>query len=252
MGALQNSGDGRTFLNTFKGKFTVRVNEQTEGAIKRTNKVGKDVYELHYDTLEDVVLQKIEKRESEDYGLSWNVFLAEARSDEAFTLTLPFSSRITMGLFLRLPNMELNKPFSLKLYYFDQEERASMVVYQNRQKVEPAFTKDNPNGLPDLVKTVINGQSTWDSTARMEFLEKLINEQVNPQLNQLGDHSDIETEDDAPGESKTFDSSAIGQPIWDAENKCLKALAEDGNYYEVDEKGEWKMEKGEKIGVLPF
>jgi hypothetical protein len=42
---------------------------------------------------------------------------------------------------------------------------------QNGSGLKWAFTKDNPNGMPDLVKIKVKGKDTWDDSDRMEFLE---------------------------------------------------------------------------------
>lgn len=250
MGALENSGDGRTFLNTFKGKFTKRANAETNGAVKRTNKNGKEVYELQFDTLRDVIIQEFERRESEEYGLSWNIKLADSKSDDAFTLTLPYSGRITMGLFFRLPNTDINLPLTMKLYYFEDEDKTALVLYQGGNKVEAYWTKDMPHDLPDLEQKTVNNKLVWDSSARMAYLEKYLETDVVPKMNDItATPSDINQD----VEAEVAQAPEKPVPTWDAEAGCLKIQHTDNKWYECDEKGAFKRDQdGKMIEALPF
>lgn len=252
MGALQNEGSDRIFLNTFKGHFTKKANAETSGAVERINKNGKTVFELKFDTLKDVIIQEFERRHSDEYGYSWNIKLAHAESDEVYTLTLPYSGRITMGLFLRLPNMDINRPLTMKLYYFEEEDKTALVVYQEGDKIEAFWTKDDPQGLPQLVQTEKNGKTEWDSEARMAFLEKYLKDDVIPKMNDItAGESDM---------NQDTQESAAAQPQSEAsdveyveESKSWKKKFEDDVYYECSETGVFNRDQGGKmIPALPF
>jgi len=49
-----------------------------------------------------------------------------------------------------------------------------ITLYQNDGngwvKVLPYYTKENPNGLPEMVKVKIKGKESWDDTDMMDFL----------------------------------------------------------------------------------
>lgn len=252
MGALTNEGSDRIFLNTFKGHFTKKANAETKGAEDRINKNGKQVWELKFDTLKDVIIQEFERRHSDDYGYSWNIKLAHAKSDEVYTLTLPYSGRITMGLFFRLPNTDINKELTMKLYYFEEEDKTALVIYQGGDKVEAFWTKDTPHDMPDLVKTEKNGKVEWDSEARMAYLEKYLETDVVPKMNDItAGGSDM---------NQDTQSSAAAQPhpeVTDveyvSETKTWKKKFEDGNFYECDEGGVFSRDQAAKmIPALPF
>lgn len=49
MGGFMNH-DGGKYFTILNGKFCQRVPDNTEGAVKRTNKLGKIVYEKFYDS----------------------------------------------------------------------------------------------------------------------------------------------------------------------------------------------------------
>ena len=50
-----------------------------------------------------------------------------------------------------------------------------ITMYQNDGngfvKIAPAFTKDKPNGLPEMKQIKVKGKVTWDDSDMCEFLE---------------------------------------------------------------------------------
>lgn len=179
MSGLGNTGGGKTYVNQFKGNFTVRSNADDPEAKQRINKMGKTVYEKLYNTLSGYITG-IKKTESEDYGFGWEVTVEADGKD--YTLNMSYIGRTTMGIFLRLPNIDLNKEVELKLFYFEEEDKSALVVYQDGEKIMPFWTKDDPKTLPQMEKTMVNGKETWDSTQRMKYLEKYLETKVEPRL----------------------------------------------------------------------
>lgn len=254
MSAIGNTGDGKIYINTFQGKFSIKANEGQEGSTTRTNKSGKVVHEIHFNTLKDVVLEGIQKRISEEYGDNWEIFLADNNSDERYCLNLPYSGRVPNGLLLRLPELELDKPFTLRIYWHQEDERASLVAYQHGEKLPYHWTKEEPKGLPDLEKIMVNGKETWDSTKRMAYLESYIAEQVNPKLNTLESNTVMKepvlSEREKEANNVVKKESGV---IYDEDAQCLKKKHTDDNWYECDTSGKFlRDQKGEMISVLPF
>lgn len=253
MGALGNQGDNRIFVNTFKGYFTTKAKDGDEGAIKRTNKLNVDVWERQFNSMSDVVLQDIKRYDSDEYGFSWNVYLKH-KDGELYTLTLPYSGRITMGLFFSLPNMDLEKEFTLRIAMFS-DEKTNMWVLQNEKKVIRFWNKENQKDMPDLEKTMKDGKEAWDSSKRMAYTEKYLAEKITPKLVGINQPETAQTQD-AVTDKKDNDqkpSAQFAQPEWDAEAKCLKKPHEDGNYYECSENGDFKRDQqGKLVAALPF
>lgn len=272
MGALENSGDGRIFINTYKGKFTKKVSADTTGAIKRTNKNNVEIYELQFNTISDCMLQKIEKYDNPDYGFQWNIYLAHTKSDETYKVSLPYSGRMTMGLFLRLPNIDISKAMTFIMYYFPDKNKVALVIYQNQVKIPVFWTEDNPGDLPQLVEFMKDGKQAWDSTARMVYLEKYLDASIHPYLKMEGAQPPPETATPKPsfpvqGQSQTVTqtpppaTTPLPQPPpvpatvpeWDSNGGYLKMLHTDGKWYQCDENGKFKRDdKGEMVGLLPF
>lgn len=192
MGAQNTSNQNKAYVNIVSGKFAFRAKETTPNAVSRTNKNNVVVWELLYDTLANMTISKIEKVESNDYGPNWEVTLKEV--GETYVLNLPYSGRTTNGLFHRLPNINFGVPVTLKAFNIENKDkpgtfRAYLTVEQAGAKVPPAFTKETPNGLPDMEQIMVKGKLTWDDSKQMVFMEKLLTEVIIPKIEKLNDVS---------------------------------------------------------------
>ena len=176
MGVGNETGGG-AWLSVVKGTLTQRVKAGTEGAQERTIEKGPNagsiVHELRYNYLEGK-LERIYIQET-DYGKSW-VFVVDD-GQKAYNLTTGYSSGYAVGLLSRLLNVKLSVDIKIKSFYIkgdDDKYRGYLTIEQGGQKVEKAFTKEEPNGLPEVERVTINGEPVWDSTKRMQFFEKLV------------------------------------------------------------------------------
>ncbi len=171
-----------TYITILNGKFAQRVEKDTEGAVTRTNKLGKEVSEKFYDTLSGK-LTGINVKDG-DYGKSW-VFHFDDEGEQ-FHLQLSYSNSYATNLLKMLPNLDLTKPFKLapSQKIVDGKTQSSLFINQDNTPIKHAFTKDNPNGLPDLKKIKVKGKDTWDDSDRLEFLLEMVNTKILPQLNQ--------------------------------------------------------------------
>jgi hypothetical protein len=48
-----------------------------------------------------------------------------------------------------------------------------VTLYQDGEKIAPAYTKENPNGLPQMTKIKVKGKEQWDDSDMMQFLEQM-------------------------------------------------------------------------------
>lgn len=177
MGLTNTTNTGRIYVNIFDKFFTIPAKEGEEGAVMRENKNKKIVYEKHFNTLEGVIIKKIEKKVFDNRAM-WEVTLDEV--GETYVLTLPYSGRITSGFLFRLPNIDFSSLITLSL--FEKDGKKFIVVYQDGKTVPAAYSKDNPNGLPPLEKTKKNGVDSWDDTKQMDFIEHMIATTIIPKL----------------------------------------------------------------------
>lgn len=194
-GLGQNEGGKKIFVTCSHGVFVQRMKEATKDTIEREiekgpNK-GKTIHELHYQTIEGQLLN-IEKKSHEDYGDSWEFTIdvsVNPEDDEKIILTV--KSGYAKNIIMRLPNINFRHDVVLTAYSFtpkgQSKERKGISVAQSGNKVEPYYTKEKPNGLPQMVQVKYKGKLQWDDSDQMEFLEKMINDQIKPLLPEAND-----------------------------------------------------------------
>ncbi len=63
-------------------------------------------------------------------------------------------------------------------------------------KIPSAYTKEDPNGLPEMTKKRVKGKDVWDDSDMMDFLESMAKDWVKsfPQI----------TDEEAAGEKAPF------------------------------------------------
>jgi hypothetical protein len=190
---LEQGGGQRNYLSISDGKIAQRVQEDAEGAIKKTNKEGtKTYYEKHYPAISGFI-RNVQKRSTE-YGEKLQIEIEDA--GETFLLEMPWSSRYSSGFFTCIPNIDVTKKirFSpyMKVAVENGKEIKKTMLYlaYNDEKgtdgksvnIPWAFTKENPNGLPEMKKVLFKGKEEWDDTDRQAFFEKIMNEILVPKI----------------------------------------------------------------------
>jgi len=71
---------------------------------------------------------------------------------------------------------------SPKLIIDGDKKKSVLFISQQSKGLKHFFTKDNPNGMPDLKKIKIKGKESWDDSDRMEFLEEYVKQNIIPML----------------------------------------------------------------------
>ena len=186
MGLENNSQGQRTFLSIMKGKLVMRVDEGTDKAVTRTNKMGNTVHELYFTSLEGYLVY-INTNEHDEYGKSWAIGIQDGET--LYEVQLGYTSGYAMGFLKRVESVEFTQKIKLVPYYIPKEgtdkHNAVLVIYQGSNKVEANYTKDNPNGLPNWEKVTINNKEEWDSTKQMQFFEDMLKAKVKPNLPEM-------------------------------------------------------------------
>lgn len=176
---FDNKTEGKYFT-IFDGKFSQRVKEGTEGAVQRTNKIGKVVFEKYYDRFTAKLVDI--KVTDGAYGKSWEFHFLDG--NEIYKLQLGYSNSFATAFLKILPNVDLSSPITLSpsVKEVDGKNRSTLFVNQNGQAIKHAYTKDNPNGLPDMEQITVKGSAVWDDTKRIAFLQEMVNTKILPQL----------------------------------------------------------------------
>jgi len=178
MGLEQRTGGN--FITILGGKFCQRVPEGTEGAITRVNKIGNTVNEKFYDSFTGK-LESIQVKDG-NYGKTWNFGFRD--NEELYTLQLSYSNSFSTAFLKMLPNIDLSQEMKVSpsMKEVDGKNKSSLFVNQNGVALKHAYTRDNPNGMPDMEQVTVKGELVWDDTKRMEFLHNMVNTLILPKL----------------------------------------------------------------------
>lgn len=184
------------FITILDGKLCQRVPEGTEGAIQRTNKLGKVVFEKFYDSFTGRLLDI--KVQDGTYGKTWNFVFQD--KGEVYILQLSYSNTFATAFLKMLPNIDLTKEIkvspSTKLV--DGKNKSSLFINQDGQSIKHAYTREHPNGMPDMEQITIKGVLQWDDTNRLIFLQNMVDTVIMPKLAVATGNIPAPVEDEQP------------------------------------------------------
>jgi hypothetical protein len=201
-----NKGEnaGTIFLSVANGRLVRQHKEATKDTVSRVNKNDKTVHEEFFKDLTGRIV-KITTKEN-DYGKQWQITFVDG--DENFMVQMPYSGRYSSAFLKALPNVDPAEPVKFMPWEMDDKNKpgktiTGVTLYQNDgngwTKIKPAFTKEEPNGLPEMKKVKVKGKETWDDSAMMEFLEERAKEWcagiTEPAKSEEGDAGEL---DEAP------------------------------------------------------
>jgi hypothetical protein len=158
------------FLTISNGKLCRRVDQGTENAISRTTKTGKLVHELFYNAVTGHITG-LGIKENE-YGKFLLVNLKDIATETKYVLEMNFSSGYSTTFLKTLPNADIfqNIEVSPALIIDGDKKKSVIFLKQGGYAVKHFYTKDNPKGMPEMVKVKVKGKETWDDTDRIEWL----------------------------------------------------------------------------------
>ncbi len=176
---LQNYERGN-YITIYQGKFTQSVPEGTPGSTSRVNKNGKTVYERSYDSFTG----KLVGIKTQDGAYSKNWLFSFKDKEDVYLLQLGYSNNYAVNILKMLPNINLDVEMKVspKSEEKDGKIQTSLFINQDGVPVKHAFTKENPNGIPQWEQITVKGVPTWDNTKQMLFLENMVMTQIVPKL----------------------------------------------------------------------
>jgi hypothetical protein len=177
--AVGNSSNA-AFYSISNGKICRQFKSPTETSTQRVTKTGKTVHEEFYDFI-DGRIADITTRENE-FGKQWQVTLED--STGRYVLQMPYSSGYSAAFLKTLPNVDLSASVKLipKLTIEGDKKKTTLFVNQQGKALKFFFTRDNPNGLPELKQIKVKGKITWDDSDMMEFLDNMVEKTIKPNL----------------------------------------------------------------------
>ena len=173
--ALEKHGSGRIYLSIADGKLVRQYKDANPNTTERVNKNGKLVYEEKFDSITGL-LTGISKKDN-DYGTFLEIGMQDG--SDTYNISMQFSSRYSSSFMKMLPNIKTTEPVKLLPWSLVDSKDASkkitgITLYQDDGngfvKILPYYTKEDPKGLPQMVKAKIKGKEVWDDFEMMQFL----------------------------------------------------------------------------------
>jgi hypothetical protein len=169
MGAVKNSS--AIYLTIADGKIVRRFKQPTKDTVTRTTKEGKVVHEEIYDGWNGRIAG-IEFRDHKDYGRFVNVMINDGEATAI--LQMKQGSGYAMAFLKTLPNVDLQTDVKLSpsMKVEGDKKKTSMFINQHGEALKWAYTRDQPNGIPELRNTKPSGCCNYISARgrRWSFL----------------------------------------------------------------------------------
>ncbi len=174
---------GGNYITILGGKFCQKVEAGTEGATERVNKIGNTVHEMYYDSFTGHLIEI--KVTDGEYGKSWNFVFKD--KEDPYTLQLSYSNSFSTAFLKMLPNIDLASEMKLSpsVKEVDGKNKSSLFINQGGKPLKHAYTRETPNGLPDMEQVTVNGTLVWDDTKRLVFLQNMVDTLITPKLAQI-------------------------------------------------------------------
>lgn len=169
------------FYGISNGKIVRQFQSKTARSVERTNKNGKQVHEEFYDYL-DGIITGITTKDHTDYGKFWVITLKDGEQDQI--LQFNYSSGYANGFLKALPNVDLTSKVKLSpsAKTEDGKTKTTLFINQHGKAIKWFYTKETPNGIPELRQQKVKGKIVWDDSDIMEFLEKMVKTDIQPLL----------------------------------------------------------------------
>lgn len=178
---LENSSNQFTYVSTFNGMFVVKCKEGDQGAVKRKNKKGDEVWEKHYNRLTGKIVS-VKVIKDEVIGKQYEVIVQDGPNE--YNLKFSTKSRIASGIILSLPNINFSEDVTIHIRMDNQDNTYCYLTqkknpFDEKGEVIPRyFTKDDPHGMPPIENLGTDDDPEWSSGKRDMFLKSYIENEL--------------------------------------------------------------------------
>ena len=195
------------YLTISNGQLCRRFQSPTKTSKERVNKKGTTVHEEFYKGWKGRITG-IAVQEHKEFGKFWNVTIADEQGEAIIQMN--YSSGYSAAFLKTLPNIDLNSDivFSPSMKIEGDKKKATVFISQHGKPIKWAYTKDEPNGLPELVKQKVKGKVVWDDSEICEFLEKMVFTQIVPKLGKGAEEVDVPLPEDTDPEELELEAEA--------------------------------------------
>lgn len=175
------------FLSLSAGRFKLRVEEGTPGALKQTGSDGTVRYYQLFDTLTGY-LDGVSVKYNDKFKV--DVLNIDIRDDEdadkVYRISVNFNGSVARNLIAQLLSADVAEPVEIQTWaeeLDDGKKRTKAIVRQHGKTLEwyllssrneKAKSLPKERIFPAPVKTVVNGKEVWDFTGQLDMLRKYV------------------------------------------------------------------------------
>jgi hypothetical protein len=172
-GLREGTRGNSKFFSISNGRLVERTTADDPKGVHRTKENGSVVHERYYAELTGR-LKSIIVREHQEYGKFLKIeIIAEGKTH---AIEFNFSSGYASSFLSTIPSANIEELITFCPSYKEKDGKKEARIFLKQEKgwLKSFFTKDNPNGLPELQKTKVKGKEVWDDSDRLEFYEAMI------------------------------------------------------------------------------
>lgn len=149
-------------------------------------------------------------RDAEYGGKKWREVVLTFMDSEIYKIGIKVSSGYGKQTLLKLPNLDLSKPFELSPSHegTGDQQRTGMFISQAAQAIKQKWTKDNPGPLPPSVAVEVRGKTIWDDTEQCKWLEEFTMSTIAPLCAQNLSRSGVTLQHDPSDQSHPADDES--------------------------------------------
>lgn len=178
MEGLGKRESNKTFLGVFDGNFELRYKTAQPGCKTRVNKNGKTIFFEDFASVEGT-LCGLSMKESEiipGQKMMFYIIALRNKSGHVIQFDLQESSSSTFSLLGKIARIDPALPIKINVWADVKNEKktTNWALYQNNASVKSLWTKENPNGCPDLKKVNFRGKDQWDDVERNEYVREFL------------------------------------------------------------------------------
>lgn len=213
MSAIVEGGGQRTFLSVREGMFAMRIQDSdtaheyfSKSKVYTSTDSDGNVHTSRQFRFKYLVGVRFKDAKIEDGKFKKELKLVVEKGDEKYEIQMGFDSRAASSFFMVMPNIDPSKSYTISAYERrpkpGEDKKPYSVIYVTEtgedESLQWAYTKDAPNGLPQMVKVKIKGKDTWDNSDQLDFFESNLNNVFVPSIKAAKQDAPFNDADEMP------------------------------------------------------